>query len=563
MLTASQAQDLRRNSQQIGHHSTIVNAGEKVCDAPFKSFAQLNRPQIMKAPQRADSLGLSGLELITKQPEGNVSEMVKTSTYFYINYYWLSYTDNGGSRCMLVEGTDGNWYLSEPLSGLTTGTWLKLEKEGDELVAKLPQAIYHEDASEQYEESTYYAFAMTFSLQETDEGTTIRTGFCDTQEFRFLLNGDSIVAKDPTMMLGLCDQEAHWVYYGDYNYCLKKFADQPVQVDADVAANAMTFSMKYNDPDYNTPYGCVVSGAFDDNGHVYVKGVFSSAPDAWVEGTFDGQKAVFPSGQYVAYNDGWNTYTYFTGAAGEKVYDEEYNYSYWEYTWAKEVTFDVDLTTMTMTTDDCVLLNTSKRRYINYIEAINLPEISLWSESAGTPEDPQFWSFSDYFETDGWSSIATYLPVFDTTGKLMNQDKMTYSYYVDDEVLELSPEDGYVDANGNSIEAISVLPYDYTAYGAYGYDCYNSLGLHYLYIYFTGFDKIGVQTTYNGGGETHSSNIVYYGESSGVNSVMADVTSVRYTDLSGRKVQKPAHGLYIKTVTMSDGTVKSEKVLRR
>ena len=39
----------------------------------------------------------------------------------------------------------------------------------------------------------------------------------------------------------------------------------------------------------------------------------------------------------------------------------------------------------------------------------------------------------------------------------------------------------------------------------------------------------------------------------------ADVKSLDFFDLSGRKVSKPQHGLYVKRTTMSDGTVKTVK----
>lgn len=42
----------------------------------------------------------------------------------------------------------------------------------------------------------------------------------------------------------------------------------------------------------------------------------------------------------------------------------------------------------------------------------------------------------------------------------------------------------------------------------------------------------------------------------------AEVKSVTYTDASGRRTSTPARGLYIKTVKLSDGTVKSTKVVR-
>ena len=44
---------------------------------------------------------------------------------------------------------------------------------------------------------------------------------------------------------------------------------------------------------------------------------------------------------------------------------------------------------------------------------------------------------------------------------------------------------------------------------------------------------------------------------------MASTRSVTYTDITGRRLATPARGVNIKTTTMSDGTVRTQKVIMR
>lgn len=568
VFATSWAQPVRHSQAVQRDQKRLLSIPSSVKDVRQAGLSSLKKAvDKANAPQMKSDFDVSGLTLITEQPAGTLKEMKKTSTYFAYSWGEIYYDSNYGSRCYLVEGTDGAYYIKDPYTGWPTDSWLKLEKEGDELVAKLPQAIYHEDATDEYDEGTYYAFAMEYYTFEMDGDTYASYKPAETQEYRFQIKGDTIVSKDPDLLLGLANEDGSWYAYGDCDWILTEFTDTILDVNESIAANAQTFALTYSDYTDNQ-FGYIVSGAFDGQGNVYVKGAFATLPDVWIKGTFDGKKAVFPSSQFMGYNESWQTYSYFEGVTYGTVYDEYYDEYYDGQILADNITFDVDLQTMTMTTEGGFVLNANKHESVNTIESIDYPSLAPWTEKAGTPQDPEFIDFGEFDEDYGWSSIATYLPIFDTDNVLMDNRKLTYSYYVDDEVYSFNTDDGYLNEDGSSIEGISVLPYSLTLYDTSGYSAvFNDYGMHYLYLFFTGYDKFGVQTTYTGGGETRSSKIVYYyvnGDENSVKNVsMADVASVRYTDLSGRAVSKPSHGLYIKTVILKDGTVKNKKVLLR
>ena len=82
------------------------------------------------------------------------------------------------------------------------------------------------------------------------------------------------------------------------------------------------------------------------------------------------------------------------------------------------------------------------------------------------------------------------------------------------------------------------------------------------------YGTIGVQAVYYGGGERNVSGITYLdNETSGISAVDAGahggVVKTEYFTLAGVKVDKPQHGIYVKTVTYADGTRRSVKVAGR
>lgn len=564
MALIASAPLMAQKDLSVKSKSNLTEKSMKKLNTPVKiskeQLAKTINAQPKAAPKKA--LDVSGLELITDQPAGTVSEYVKSSSYIYFYYYWYFAVENSGARSYVVEGTDGYYYMQDPITPTAIGTWLKMEKEGDELVAKLPQAIYHQDADEEggYEELTAYAAAMNYSVV-TDEDYGIDSYECslaDTQEYRFKIEGDSIVPVDPDLVIGLVNEDGEWYGYSDFNIRMGILTDTPLEVSDDVASSAMKFGVKFED--FNGyPYGEIVEGAFAEDGSVYVKGILPELPDAWVKGTFDGSKATFKSGQYLGYVDDYGCYAYFVAADTEEAYDEYYDEYYDEFVAADEISFDVDLASMTMTSDRHILINTNPGTSLYYMMTLSNPEIALYTEKAATPEDPYFVDFADYFDYYGYYGAQTVMPPFDVDGNVLDVDKLTYRYYLDDDVFEVYPDEYGVD------DVMTEIPYNFTAGLSYD-DIANTNSVHTFYWYQTDFDKFGVQTTYTYNGEANSSNIVYY-DLTGIEAVkndeMKQLNSVSYTDIAGRTVAQPTNGLYIKTAHFSDGTTKSVKILKK
>lgn len=76
---------------------------------------------------------------------------------------------------------------------------------------------------------------------------------------------------------------------------------------------------------------------------------------------------------------------------------------------------------------------------------------------------------------------------------------------------------------------------------------------------------VSTNPPYGNGDERLYSDIVYNDGSvvTGIKNASADAKamSVTYYDLSGRKVQNPKHGVFVKKTVMSDGKVKTGKMV--
>ena len=128
----------------------------------------------------------------------------------------------------------------------------------------------------------------------------------------------------------------------------------------------------------------------------------------------------------------------------------------------------------------------------------------------------------------------------DTEGGKLNENKVFYNIYLDDQPLTFSP-DVYI----GMTETMTDVPYKYQ--DTNNYDIYISGGKHTLYYYTNDFKKIGVQTIYRAGGEENRSQIVYVDtEEMGINTTSTNQADNKWFTIGGVRVDKPtAKGVYI------------------
>ena len=135
-----------------------------------------------------------------------------------------------------------------------------------------------------------------------------------------------------------------------------------------------------------------------------------------------------------------------------------------------------------------------------------------------------------------------------------------YAFDGDDELVTFSPDDYQ-----NLETEMTDVPYSFSdQYEFYKYDENNRT----IYFYKDVKKKIGMEAVYVDGDLRFGSGITEYypnGDPTGVDMTEATVKqikSVDFYDLSGRKLSAPAKGICIRTITYTDGSKASRKIVK-
>jgi hypothetical protein len=243
---------------------------------------------------------------------------------------------------------------------------------------------------------------------------------------------------------------------------------------------------------------------------------------------------------------------YFCGADAKYEVDET-GYGEWLYYWSDgSITFDYDQKTRSFSSKQALCVNNSDTG-IDRGEIFRSPIFRPYKEKPGTPADPKVSAFIDYyFSVAGFNIVMLDVPLKDTEGNFLDPTKVSWRLFVDDD----EPYTLYRDEYKYLPEDIDEVPYLFDEeQNVYFSRSYIYEKAYALYIYQSGFDRIGVQSIYRGGGEEHASKIVYYNiNTTGIEDVEAGADKpVRHFDLMGRPVNAGHKGLTI--TRTADGRV--------
>ena len=281
---------------------------------------------------------------------------------------------------------------------------------------------------------------------------------------------------------------------------------------------------------------------------VYFQGLNSDTPDSWVVGTLEDGVITVPANEYMGYSE----YYYYTYSALVEVF-------------GREMTLTYDAENNKITSRNIGFDYFYNESAIDAI-AFDYAEMYLIPEIPGTPETPEVtgvnlapWE-TDYpwitldiptTTTDGNEMILSNVYYFIRVQRADGSD-FTYTFYADDYM--------YLG------EDVVFMPYTYTD----NYDIY--YGGQKVYVFdddFTTWQKIFVQSVYMTGEEAYYSQVgeydlTGYWEEVGINDIAANnVKNVKYFDLQGRQATADTKGVVIAVKTMSDGTTKTTKMLRK
>ncbi|MBR5170575.1 MAG: hypothetical protein IKW85_08400 [Muribaculaceae bacterium] len=517
---------------------------------PVKSNMRLSQ---FKAPAAAPARAEE--EPIMDTPEGTLYDNMYAQSFAYGLGWGDIYIQNvDGGIGKVVEGTDGNLYIYNPISQgyiwFSILPWIKAESAGDgKYVVKLPQ-LYILDYGD-----PYYAYCMHY---DEDEGMPVVE---EEGEIEFTWE-NGVLTQLGDKYIGLCDATADWFYMADQHIVYAPQTDESITLSGDdMYIQSYTLTYLSDPTDLTKTKETVVSVAIDGE-DIYMGNLNNNNPDSFIKGTLVDGKATFPTRQYLGVDAYYNGHIYvLTGDAF--VDTETYGTPVFNYNLNNEIVFNVDEDARNIVAEwPAAMVTNVGPTTLSIINDYVAPALVAFDEVAAVPATPVFTDDDlTVNNASGWAVLHFTIPTVDVDGNKLNENKLFYNIYLDGEVFTFDPED-YIGLSS----AMTDIPYKFE--DNINFDIYMSgNGRHTVYIYTTDFDKVGVQSIYTAGDEVNRSEVVYVDNPnlSGINEIAngAQVVGIRYFDLTGRELPTaPATGLYLQLATYSDGTTTATKVMK-
>lgn len=487
-------------------------------EAPVKHFPAL-------APAAADNHGI-----ITEQPEGTTHLYVRSGKATYAPLYFQDDSQDGILAELVFSEDSTTVWFKNFVSHAATGTWVKGTIHGDTITVPLGQMVYWFDDGNYGMQIARVKVAGNINSPTVSTKGNVTFLIKDNDLYLQDTSGDTETTTYDGIGLVYTGQYANeWAYYLDYETVMHFKDVTPVTPPADLQTKP--YSMEYQSTTGLQTGNLVKVGFYDQD--VYIQGVsHDNLPEAWLKGTVSSDKIVFPM-QYAGHMASFMLY--FCG--GDAYYDSEaYD---WKYVLGDgSATFAFDQRTMSFSTQQ-MLASNSAEDHIDRIEAYLQPTFRPFTERAATPATPSV----RYFQNMGKFNILMLdLPLKDTEGRFIDPDKVSYRLYVDND----EPFILYPDEYKGLTEPLEEVPYFFPAdkLASYSRSYIYERG-YAIYIFQSGFDRIGVQTIYRGGGEENRSEIGY-SVVNGINDVSSqNSTPVQHFDLTGRLVSEGHKGLTI------------------
>ncbi|MBQ8657479.1 MAG: hypothetical protein IJ527_10600 [Prevotella sp.] len=307
------------------------------------------------ASNRAATTNAYGI--ITAPDEGESKFYTRAGTAYYASSNQV-YSAAQSGTVEIVEAADGTVYIKDIISRYSQGTWVKGTKAGNTITVAAGQPVqYNANYSTtlgvywgNYDESTdngwnKQAGDITFTVDEA-AGTI------------------SLVGSNQDLYVGIFwDDDDSFAGYGDYEtvWTLDEGYVPPSEELVELPAGA-TVETWYREQTNATSTGSTaVTGdakvAIVDN-EVYISGMFTQFPDAWIKGTIEGTTVTFAGGQFIGYYGG-TTPIWAFGTDGNALTDFTATY---------------DAAAKSLVADNDLLANGAADRiyYLQWIEGLSL-----------------------------------------------------------------------------------------------------------------------------------------------------------------------------------------------
>ena len=497
---------------------------------------------------------------VTEKPKGEVVDLYRSSKGYYGFFGNAKASTSHGEWTRMVFADDGAVWLENPISTLYAKSWIKGHKaQGDTIAFDLPQVIWEET----FQGTTSYGKLYKMVVEETDKyGTFVRDE--ESQTLKYVWKDGKLTLCD-NMACGMCTPTGGWTGYGE-NYFeginIKNNTTKPSE-NAKVYDGLMLY-LDLSDASQQWPVKYAIDG--DD---VYIGNLSTNLKGYWIKGTMKNNEVTFPSTSFVGIDTTTVCYAYASRvdySTAYTAYGDPYDSTY---VLNEPLVFTYDPAANTLSSKQKMGIHQSDGvreplKSTDIFDVYRVPLISPWVEKPNSPLPPKFSAVMPWITdmTPNYSGVEFLLSYYSVDGNYLDPTKLYYSFYIDGEMVTFTPEE-YL----NVTKEMDLVPYTFDD----EYQFYKvSDNTRRLYYYHQPKEKIGLEALYvdevDGKPVTYSSDITeYYFNATGINNTTLEegkVESITFTDLSGRQILRPGKGVYIRTITMKDGTKQSKKVVR-
>ncbi len=260
----------------------------------------------LTAPKKAESVDVHGI--ITAPGDGVVKVYKNAGSGYYVSNQQVYKTAQSGTT-QIVECEDGTVYFKDIVSTDSYGVWVKGTKVGNTITVPTKQPVaYSSDYGATI--SVRWGALSGQNVVAADNTADNFTFVVDDVAGTISLQGTS----EDLFMATLWDDDDSWTGYGVYEtvYTYDHDYVAPTTVTVTPPAGLETETWYASGHTYSQNAGQV---AFEstikvgfDGSDVYLQGVFSRFPDAWMKGTISGSTVTFAGLQVQGDYSGYTIY---------------------------------------------------------------------------------------------------------------------------------------------------------------------------------------------------------------------------------------------------------------
>ena len=500
-------------------------------------------------------------QIIKDTPKGKLIENLYRSTKSWVKKGWTGVQQGRyeGLVSKIVIGDDGCIYIYNPLSGLDSKSWLKLEKQADgKYRAKLPQDILTDDYGGDDEEEESSERTITLNrMVSYDKGEHYEPVGATMNYVDFIWENNKLVMKGMGQKAQIwgAAYENSWQsnYGGDWALTIEPLGEQLITPPSTAVKAQYIVSSKSD----SSPR---IVEAMTDNNDIYIKGLFKAEKlaNVWVRLTKQGDKAVMSTNQYLGITKKTDFKKYDSDKSEYHTFAAAFEN---EEKTAENLEFSIDATGKLTASK---ILRTSLGRASNdnitgedYIESYEGLTLTPYiQKEVGAPATPEYFyltSTPNYDNTSNEIKLAFYVKNADVNGNILDTEKMYYNVYVNGSTEPFKFKKG-TNYNYMEQEELVNIPFNYKDKNNYDFKVVDNLRI--LHFYDSSITRLKVVMVYESDGKKYSSEpLVASLPTDGIESANFNKTTTeKYYTVDGRQIQKLQKGLNI--IKSSDGTTR-------